>query len=62
MTGKPWLEHDDWPRTLRSDSRRGMFAMWGFAGFWNLVSLPLWFVIPEEVAAGNQAALVGLVF
>ena len=60
----PWLANDKWQTALiRSDSKTAMWAGWGFAAFWNLVSAPLPFVIYTEVTEKNNLpALLGLLF
>ena len=60
----PWLANDDWQSpTIRSGSRTAMFVSWGVAAFWNLVSMPLPFLLVDEVLKkGNYIALVGLLF
>lgn len=62
--GLPWLANHAWQSaTITSDARSSMRLAWAFAGFWNLVSAPLPFLIYEEfMTHGNSAALAGLVF
>ena len=44
VNGKLWLEKTEWSgNTIRSNARSGVYVMWGFAIFWNLVCLPLLF-------------------
>jgi hypothetical protein len=64
FAGKPWLLNDDWQTaTIRSSSKTSMYAMWGFAAFWNLVSAPLPFVMYDEVVnKKNYIALIALLF
>ena len=61
---KPWLANDEWQTaTIRCGSRTGMYAAWGFALFWNLVSTPVLFAIHSEITEKqNPLALVGLLF
>jgi hypothetical protein len=41
----PWLANDKWQTVvIKSNSRIAMWAGWGFAAFWNLISAPLPFV------------------
>ncbi len=63
-TDAPWLANDNWQgAAIRSGSRSAMFASLGFAAFWNLVSMPLPFLLFDEVLKkGNYMALVGLLF
>jgi len=60
----PWLLNDAWQSAeIRSDSRLSMWVAWGFAAFWNLISLPLPFLIVDEIVdKGNTMAAVGLLF
>jgi len=60
---QPWMWVDKW-RTpeIAGQARTTMWLAIGFAAIWNLVSLPLLFIVPGEVADGNTAALVGLLF
>ena len=61
---KPWLANDKWQGTpILSNSKLAMYASWGFATFWNLISAPLPFVLYGEVVdKGNWPALLGLLF
>jgi len=60
---EPWMWFDKW-RTpeIAGRARSRMWVAAGFAAVWNLVSLPVAFIVPGEVAEGNHAALVGLLF
>lgn len=60
---QPWMWVDKWrtPR-IAGEARSTMWLAVGFAAIWNLVSLPILFIVPGEVADGNTAALVGLLF
>jgi hypothetical protein len=61
---EPWLARPDWASgRIRCSWRKGMIGGWVFAGFWNLVTAPTMFFLPEEVLEkGNNLALLGLVF
>lgn len=61
---KPWLANDNWQTApIKSSSKTAMYASWGFAAFWNLVSAPLPFVIYKEVTEKNNLpVLLGLLF
>lgn len=61
---EPWRQREDWAAgQVRSAARPTMILSMVFAGFWNLISLPLTFMIPGEVMdKGNRLALVALVF
>ena len=61
---QPWLWREDWAQGFaRSESKAGFWAAVVFATVWNLVSLPILFIVPGEVMdKGNWAALIGLLF
>lgn len=43
---EPWLWRADWAeRAVRETSEVGGWCLWGFAFLWNLLSLPLWFIV-----------------
>ena len=60
---QPWMWFDKW-RTpeIAGQARTRMWLAIGFAICWNLVSLPVALIVPGEVADGNHAALIGLLF
>jgi hypothetical protein len=60
----PWMWKADWAAgRIVSSSKAMMLATLIFAAFWNLVSAPLWFVLPHEIIEkGNLLALLGLLF
>jgi hypothetical protein len=44
----PWQDRKSWAsNSISSDARRAHWVMWGFALFWNLVTLPLLFQFEE---------------
>lgn len=48
-TQEPWLDNKKWAgNAIASDARHGHWVMWGFAAFWNLVTLPV-FIQFEEI-------------
>lgn len=60
---EPWRWKPEWNEGRVSSASKGkMLFVWGLAIFWNVASLPLVFVLPEEAANGNTVALIGLVF
>ncbi len=60
---KPWKWRREWQHnTLKSISSSARWMATGFAIFWNLISLPLWFVIPGEFASGNTLILLAALF
>jgi len=60
---QPWMWFDKW-RTpeIAGQARTRMWAAVAFAAVWNLVSLPILFIVPGEAAEGNHVALLGLLF
>jgi len=60
---QPWMWHAPWRTTrIASQGRSRLGVALGFALLWNLVSVPLLLIIPQEFADGNRLALVGLIF
>ena len=58
-----WQGRKGWESAhIKSSAKSTMGFYWGFAVFWNAVSSPLLFILPEEVAGGNYPALLGLLF
>ena len=63
MMPEPSLERSEPPRIrIASADPRTNRTLWLLTIFWNLISLPMLFFVPEEVANGNPLALLGLVF
>lgn len=60
---EPWMWIDKW-RTPEIDgaARSTMWVAVGFAALWNLVSLPVLFIVLREAEEGNRMALVALLF
>ncbi len=60
----PWLLNDKWQTpTIWSSSKMTMWAAWGFAAFWNLISSVTPFLAYREVVEKqNYIALVALLF
>ena len=60
---QPWRWRPEWANGRIAGSARGMaYVSIGFAAIWNLISLPMLFVIPGEIAGGNTVAAIGLLF
>ncbi len=60
---KPWKWRQQWQQNnLKSLSSPSRWFATIFAIFWNLVSSPIWFVLPREVSSGNHIALVAALF
>jgi hypothetical protein len=60
----PWLWRADWAAGKIEDSNRTtMFTAWGFATFWNLVSLPgAVLAVREALRTGSYGVLFVLIF
>ena len=60
----PWMWKSDWAAgQMVSSTKTAAVAAVLFAVFWNLVSAPLWFVLPGEIwQRHNYWALLGLLF
>lgn len=60
----PWRWRADWAAGRADDAaRQTAWLAWGFAIFWNLVSLPAGFLgVREAIQKGNHAALLALLF
>ncbi len=60
----PWMWKADWAAgRIVTSSKTAVLAVLVFAVFWNLVSSPLWFILPGEILdKGNNVALLGLLF
>ena len=60
---RPWLGNAQWQTShIRSNAKRGMYLMWGFAILWNGISSTIFFVLGDELRHENYAALLGLLF
>ncbi|MDP2226721.1 MAG: DUF3592 domain-containing protein [Moraxellaceae bacterium] len=60
---EPWRLRPEWASpVLRADNKSGVWVLWGFALLWTALSLPVTFAVPSELAKGNQAILIGLLF
>ena len=58
-----WRKRKGWSTSeVRSDAKNRSIMMWGFAIFWNAVTSPLLFVLPQELGRQNYAALFALLF
>lgn len=53
-TPEPWLDKKNWAdNAIPSDARHGHWVLWGFALFWNLVTLPV-FIQSEDIWEKTQ--------
>jgi hypothetical protein len=60
---EPWRWRPEWANGRIAGSARGaVYVAMGFGIIWNFLSLPLLFVIPDEIARGNAAAAIGFLF
>ena len=60
---QPWLWEKDWvDGRIQAGSRGKMIGSILFALLWNLISAPIFFIVPREVVDGNRMALIGLLF
>ena len=66
---KPAVKKNDWrtrkawaSSTIASEAGKGTLIIWGFAIFWNAISTPVIFFLPEEWGKGNYLALIALIF
>lgn len=62
--GEPWRWRSEWSDGRIAATGKAQFLLPAImAVFWNLVSAPLLFLVPEEVVEkGNYLALIGLIF
>lgn len=60
---EPWLWEKDWvDGRIQAGSRGKMIGAIIFALLWNLISSPIIFLVPGELADGNRMVLIGLLF
>jgi uncharacterized membrane protein len=60
---EPWRWREDWAAgAIKSSTGASAYVAAGVAIVWNLVALPVLFIVPDEVANGNYPALVGFLF
>jgi hypothetical protein len=60
---QPWLWREDWAHNRAlSPQRAGATAFAMFAFLWCVISAPVLFIVPGEVAKGNTAAWFGMLF
>ena len=60
---EPWRWRPEWANgRIASSARSATYVEIGFAVLWNLISLPLLFVLLDAIAGGNTAAAIGLLF
>jgi hypothetical protein len=60
---KPWLARPEWTdNRILSGARLGMYMFWGFTVFWNALSVPAAFAVPEVWRKEGALALLILLF
>jgi hypothetical protein len=61
---RPWLWKDEWQTAeIKNSGKIVFYGALGFTVLWNLISLPMWFVIPLEIIdKKNYAAAIGFLF
>jgi hypothetical protein len=59
---KPWLHKEEWRTGKIPSTKAALVGSVVFAVLWNSISAPLLFLVPRELARGNVAALLGLLF
>jgi len=58
-----WQSHKGWETArIASNATKGVWFFWIFALIWNAVSIPIIFIIPDELQKDNYAALIALLF
>jgi hypothetical protein len=60
---EPWRWRPEWANgRIAASARAGAYAAIALAVLWNLISLPAALIVPGEIADGNNAAAVALLF
>jgi len=63
IDAQPWLKNKNWASpNIRSGAKKSVAVMWGFAIFWNTLTVPAASKIPEELQKGEFGILVVLLF
>lgn len=58
-----WQARAEWmDNRIRSSARASLWVAWGFTIFWNAISSPIPFILPAELAKGNQLAWIAVIF
>lgn len=59
---EPWLWRDDWAANEIEPSNKLAFtALVAATLFWNFITLPLWWLLPPQLARGNYGALIAAI-
>lgn len=62
-TQQPWLDKKSWAdNAIPSDARHGHWVVWGFALFWNLVTLPVFIQFDEIWDKTQREPITALAF
>lgn len=60
---QPWLQRPEWQSgVIHAGEKTGMYFAWGFAVFWNLISTPAAFFIPDIWHEKGALAFLVLLF
>lgn len=60
---QPWRQRAEWANnTIDSEHKTLLWVAWIFAIIWNLISSPLLFLLPREIAKGNYLVLIAVLF
>ena len=60
---EPWKWNENWHNnSIPANSGAKVIAFWCFAILWNLISAPIIFILPGELAKENYLVLIGLLF
>lgn len=63
VTPGAWQRRKGWESAeIKSDAVGNSRLFWIFAGIWNAVSSPIFFILPDELQRGNYLALLALLF
>lgn len=59
----PWLTKKEWrDNRIRSGAKTILYFIWGLTLVWNGISLPILFMLQDEINRENYAALISLLF
>ncbi len=60
---QPWLSQPEWADNAIASNQKSLLVLaWIISSFWLLVSSPILFFLPRELAKHNYVALVALIF
>lgn len=58
-----WQTHKGWESSrIKSNATKMVWFFWIFGLFWNAISTPIIFIIPDEIQKNNYVVLVALLF